>query len=176
MTNSIIVTINLQGPVDKGSVLRAPASQVEFFDDDLRELLRKLDEVMRASKIAVGLAAPQIGQGLRVAAVNVDRSQPTLFLINPVVLSTSGKKDVKYESCMSIPFRKGRVERRHKVSVKYSDAEGREQRLDASGFLARVIQHEIDHLNGVLYVDHVSGGASSLEQADFFSQDETQLD
>lgn len=158
--------------LSRPSGLRNPARVVTDFGKELETLLEDLDDTLRASKIAVGLAAPQIGSGLRVAAINIKREEPTLFLINPVLLETSGKNETKYESCMSLPHLKGRVERRHKALVSYKNVSGEVEELHATGFLARVVQHEIDHLDGKLYADRVKGGVPALENADFFTEDE----
>jgi len=102
-----------------------------------------------------------------VINLNENKEEPTLILVNPKILSTSGKKDKKKESCMSLPHYRGEVERRYKISISYLDRIGKAAQLDAEGFLARVISHEIDHLEGILYIDRMES-LSSLEPVDFF--------
>lgn len=118
--------------------------------------------------MSVGLAAPQIGHPLRVVIVNLNKSEDDdLILINPVVTSNTGSFDEKYESCMSIPHFRGKVKRRKKLTVSYRDVNFIEQELTATGFLARVILHEVDHLDGILYTDRMEP-EQSLEKTDLF--------
>lgn len=118
-------------------------------------------------KIAIGLAAPQVGIQLRLAVINLNKDKPddTLIIVNPRVLSTSEKKDKKKEACMSLPNYAGEVERRHKIVIVCQDRYGKEETLEAEGFLARAIAHETYHLEGLLYVDRMSD-PSQLEQTD----------
>lgn len=123
---------------------------------------------MTAHPIAVGLAAPQIGESLRVAVVNLKRdNEETLVLINPTIVREWGKKDKKKESCMSVPGYRGEVERRYALEVAYFDRGGVRLTMEATGFFARVIAHEVDHLDGRLYVDRMGTGVE-LEPVDFF--------
>lgn len=118
--------------------------------------------------IAVGLAAPQIGISANFCAINLKQKDSiTLVLVNPELISSSGKKDKKKESCMSLPHYRGAVERREKIVVKYQTVHGEEKELEESGFFARVIMHEIDHLNGLLYVDRMES-VNTLEPVTFF--------
>lgn len=170
-THPTIVTIDLSNPSHRAHSLRVQCLPVTEFGEELRLLCGRLEAALRASSIAVGIAAPQIGVSQMVAAINIDRSNETLFVVNPEVLETSGKKDIKFESCLSIPYLRGLVERREKARVRFQDIEGRVQEKSLRGFEARVFLHEIDHLHGVLYSDHVAAGSSNLQRADFFSSD-----
>lgn len=139
----------------------------------LDELVEDLKDTLWHHRIAIGLAAQQqIGHQERVAIVNIDRKNrdAALVLVNPCIERTWGKKDVKRESCMSLPHLAGKVERRWKVAVRFQDKAGRPHFVEAEGFLARVIAHEVDHLDGLLYADRVKP-EESLEPVDLFSND-----
>jgi peptide deformylase len=107
----------------------------------------------------IGLAAIQVGVPRRVVTMDLAKKEegkePRVF-INPEVLWTSEEKAIYEEGCLSIPEFYEEVERPAQVRVKYLDLEGREQELEASGLLATCLQHEVDHLNGVLFIDHIS--------------------
>jgi peptide deformylase len=136
-------------------VLRQRAAPVTTVDAEVRELVDDLFETMRAAR-GVGLAANQVGIARRVAVVDVGEDDPPpLVLINPVLTARSGVQ-VAEEGCLSIPDIFGDVERADSVTLEALDRDGRPYRLDASGFKARAIQHEIDHLDGILFLDHVS--------------------
>lgn len=151
------------------SVLRMPAKEVNNFDEDFQRTVDDLIETLCHHEIAIGLSAPQVGIPLRVSIINLSqgKTDPHLILVNPKVLRISGKKDKKKESCMSVPHYRGEVERRYKISISFQDRFGKPQSLDTQGFLARVIAHEIDHLEGVLYIDKIDD-LSTLEPVDFF--------
>lgn len=157
---------------NKKHLLRTPCDAVIDFGANFQNIVDNLLDTFLSHKIAVGLAAPQIGVNLKVAVVNTNKEKNTdhLIMVNPVVLSTSGKKDKKKESCMSVPNYAGEVERRHKITIKYQDRFGNEQGLNAEGFLARVIAHEIDHLDGLLYIDRMDSSVK-LEHTDIFAND-----
>ena len=136
--------------------LRTRATPVDAVDASLRELIDDMLETMYAAK-GIGLAATQVDVHRRVlvADVSEERNDPRVF-INPEILWTSEEKAVYEEGCLSIPEFYEDVERPAQVRVKYLDLEGREQEVEASGLLATCLQHEIDHLNGVLFIDHIS--------------------
>jgi peptide deformylase len=136
-------------------VLRRRAEAVAAVDDDVRTLVDDLFDTMRAAH-GVGLAANQVGETHRVAVVDVGERDPgQLVLINPVIREGSGV-ELGEEGCLSIPEIYGEVERATRVVVDALDREGRPQRIEATGFRARAIQHEIDHLDGILFIDHLS--------------------
>lgn len=147
--------------------LRKPSEPVTDFGSEFQSNVDKLLEVFYNWKIAVGLSAPQVGIQKRFAIINPDKSkkEDTIVMVNPIILSESGKKDLKYESCLSIPQFKGEVERRKKIYITYFDRYGIKKNLTAEGFLARIFLHEIDHLNGVLFVDRMKPD-TILEHAD----------
>ena len=106
----------------------------------------------------IGLAAPQVGVGLRFAVVDLmpdDRPAP-IVLINPEVTARSDEQATREEGCLSLPGQYADVTRPARVTVRYTDVEGARRQIDAEGLLAACIQHEIDHLDGILFVDHLS--------------------
>jgi len=139
-------------------VLRVACADVERFDARLAGLVRNLVETMYAAP-GVGLAAPQVGVGSRVAVVDVtvgEEEGGLHILVNPVIVEQSGA-ETDLEGCLSIPELSETVKRPGWIVVEAMDVEGKKFRLEAEGFLARVICHEVDHLAGVLFVDHLRG-------------------
>lgn len=130
-------------------VLRQKCQAVKAFNADLRLLLNDMKETVRAEQGA-GLAAPQIGLPLRVVVIDVEEGY--YELINPVILSQKGEQ-VGPEGCLSVKGRQGTVKRPKKVKIEYRDANGRKHTLTAEDFFARAVCHELDHLDGVLYID-----------------------
>ena len=136
-------------------LLRQKAAPVATVDDAVRRLVDDLFETMRAAK-GVGLAANQVGVARRVAVVDVGESDPPpLVLINPRIVSRSTETETAEEGCLSIPEIFGEVERPQTVELEALDRDGRAYRATLSGFKARATQHEIDHLDGVLFLDHL---------------------
>ena len=139
-------------------VLRRPADPVDDIDDEVRALVRDMFETMYDAK-GIGLAAPQVGISRRVIVLDVaeesDESNP-VALVNPRLASWTKKKDKQTEGCLSIPGVEAVVQRPVSVVVDGTDPEGRGVRLEAEGLFARALQHEIDHLDGVLFVDRLS--------------------
>lgn len=151
-------------------ILRKKYTEVREFNEELAQIVQDLKDTLHSDSLSVGLAAPQIGYQLAVAVVNPNKDQEDdLVLINPKVTSESGSWDTKYESCMSVLHKKGQVRRRKKIHVQYYDIEGNKKELQAKSFMARVIMHEIDHLNGILYTDKMDAG-SPLEDTDIFRE------
>ena len=143
-------------------VLRQKSPAVRIVDDEVRQLVDDLFETMRAAK-GVGLAANQIGVARRVAVVDVgEEDPPPLVLINPVILERSEEDETAEEGCLSIPDIFGDVTRPARLVVEALDVEGKKVRTEASGYKARAIQHEIDHLDGVLFLDHLSAVKRNL--------------
>jgi peptide deformylase len=133
-------------------VLRQRAAEVGKVDDEVRALIADLFDTMRAAK-GVGLAANQIGVARRVAVVEAD-GQPPVVLVNPVVVGREGA-DRDEEGCLSIPDVFGEVERAARVVVEATDEHGAPRHIEGAGLFARAIQHEIDHLDGILFLDRV---------------------
>jgi peptide deformylase len=139
-------------------VLREVCPPVERFDDELRRLSADMIETMRAAP-GVGLAASQVGVPLRLCVLDPSAgSDPAAVrvLVNPELLESEGVENEE-EGCLSIPGFVERVERPERVTVRGFDLDGGEISLCADGILARVVCHEIDHLNGVLFVDRLRG-------------------
>ncbi len=137
-------------------VLRQKAKPVARVDDAVRELVDDLFETMRAAR-GVGLAANQVGIARRVAVVDVGEDDPPpLVLINPVIIERGDEVETSEEGCLSIPEIFGDVERHARVVVEALDREGQSYRATTTGYKARAIQHEIDHLDGILFLDHLS--------------------
>lgn len=138
-------------------VLKQKAQPVAQVDDAVRTLVQDMFETMYSAD-GVGLAAPQVGVLQRIIVLDTRPRQPEselLVMINPELLSLEGS--TRYtEGCLSIPGESEDVERAAVVTVRYLDVEGREHTRVCEGLLAIAVQHETDHLNGVVYVDHVS--------------------
>lgn len=135
-------------------VLRKRAAEVERVDDDVLALVEDLLDTMRADK-GLGLAANQVGTSRRVAVVDTNDGQPPAVLINPVIVEREGRA-VQEEGCLSIPEIYGNVARALRIVVETTAPDGGRVRLEATELRARAIQHEIDHLDGILFIDHVS--------------------
>ena len=138
-------------------ILKKKASPVGEVNESIRALVNDLFETMYAAD-GVGLAAPQIGVLKNIIVLDTTPRQPEskpYAMINPQIVSLEGKM-VYTEGCLSIPGEAEEVERAAKVTVKFLDPEGKPQTLEAEGLLAVAIQHETDHLNGTMFVDHLS--------------------
>ena len=141
--------------------LRTKSVAVERIDDDLRRFLDDMLETMYEAP-GIGLAAIQVGIGRRIAVVDVakreDEDAPPnpIFLINPQILSSSDERSIHEEGCLSIPEYYADVERPASVRVGFLDRNGKPQELEANGILATCLQHEIDHMDGVLFIDYLS--------------------
>jgi len=144
-------------------ILRRKSEDVEEFDDRLGELIEKMIETMIVEG-GVGLAAPQVGVSRRLVVVNPDPHNPDtlLALVNPRILSRSDETDCLEEGCLSVPGIRGKVERSIEIEVEYKDPRGEKYCVRIDGLVSRIIQHEIDHLDGVLFVDHLSFGRKTL--------------
>lgn len=132
-------------------VLREAAKEVRKITPVLKVLLDDMVETMYSVQ-GVGLAAPQVGVGKRVIVVDVRDENGLLKMINPVITGREGR-ETDVEGCLSFPGIQGEVERDHRIVLRALDPEGKEMEICASGLLARALQHEIDHLDGVLFVD-----------------------
>lgn len=137
------------------TVLREVAAPVAGIDPGLRDLVRRMFETMYAAG-GQGLAAPQVGRGLRLAVVDVPREGPRHLLVNPRVVWTSDEHERGVEGCLSIPGVHAAVERPAAVAVESLGLDWDVRTIEATGELARCLQHEIDHLNGILYIDRLS--------------------
>ncbi len=149
------------------NVLRKKAKQVEVFDDNLQQLIEDMVVTMREAP-GVGLAAPQIGVAKRVIVVEFghesEESIPKQLyvVVNPEIVDRSEKTVEGIEACLSVPGFAGEVNRSQVVTIRGQDSKGAQIKIRAEGWLARIFQHEIDHVNGVLYTDR----ADNLWQPD----------
>ena len=138
-------------------VLRQPAKRIAKVDAEIKQLIREMLQTMYSAD-GIGLAAPQTAVNKQLIVIDCDPEEaatPPLILINPVVKQESRDLSVTQEGCLSIPGVYLDVKRPAAIEVSYKDEHGRPQKLSATGLLACCIQHEIDHLNGVLFVDRV---------------------
>jgi peptide deformylase len=139
-------------------VLRSASEPIERVDDELRKLADDMLETMYDAP-GIGLAAVQVGVPRRLLVVDCSKDEndkkPMVF-INPEIVVASDDRSVYEEGCLSIPDYYAEVERPATVTVNFIDTEGMRQTIDAEGLLATCLQHEIDHLNGVLFIDHIS--------------------
>lgn len=145
--------------------LRQKSEKVHQIDDETKRII---DEMIASSlaweeehefELSAAMAAPQLGYNKRIIVVREDMSNKDnanfVPLINPVVIKTEGKIVEDYEGCLSVPSIYGKVGRPYKARIKAITENGEEVRLKATGFLARTLLHEIDHLDGVLFIDHI---------------------
>lgn len=140
-------------------VLRRKARKITSFDNDLQKLVDDMVETMREAP-GVGLAAPQVGLSQRLIVVEYDEddqiedSPKKLYVVaNPEIIKTSDETEMGIEGCLSIPGLVGDVERNLEIVVRGQNRRGQPVKIKAKGWLARIFQHEIDHLDGVLYTD-----------------------
>lgn len=134
----------------KNRILRGKAREVTAVNQEIRELVRKMRKIMREAN-GIGLAAPQVGLLIRVFVAEVNKK--SYVFINPELVKTSKDKDVLEEGCLSLPGLFGPVGRSIKVTLIGLDQHGKKVKIKASGLLARILQHEMDHLNGTLFID-----------------------
>jgi peptide deformylase len=139
---------------DEEAVLRKKAEPVTEFNQELKNLISSMIESMVSSN-GVGLAAPQVGISKRILIAGYDDMKP-IALINPEIIETSLEENVYEEGCLSVPGVYAKVTRPLKIKVQAWNERGRPFTIDADGMLATIIQHEIDHLNGVLFIDHLN--------------------
>ena len=132
-------------------VLRQRSAEVAAVDAEIQQFIDDLYETMDAAK-GIGLAANQVGVARRVAVVGVEEVR--LAMVNPVIVQAEGRSRAE-EGCLSIPDLYGEVERAERIVLEALGRDGQPYRREASGLLARAIQHEIDHLDGILFLDHL---------------------
>lgn len=139
------------------SVLREVAEPIDKITDEIRQLANKMLEIMYQAD-GVGLAAPQIGISKRIVVIDISPHDPSakpMVLINPEIIKSEGQTEAE-EGCLSVPEIRGGVKRAEKVTVEALDLNGNKIGIEAQELLARALQHEIDHLNGKIFVDHLS--------------------
>lgn len=144
---SILPMVDYNNPV-----LRQKAKRVSSIDGAIAQLIDDMVETMREVG-GVGLAAPQVGVPLRIAVIELP-DEEIIVLVNPKIVKRSGERQIE-EGCLSIPGYRGEIQRSEKVTVKGLDRFGREIRIKGEGLLAQALEHELDHLDGTLYIDHL---------------------
>ncbi len=158
-------------------ILRAKGKRIEKIDDRIRELAQNMIETMHAAN-GVGLAAQQIGEAIQLAVLDVSQveDRPTtmkldgrevdpatampLVLVNPKV-DLGGETETGTEGCLSFPEITGEIERAKSITVRAQNLDGKPIEIETTGFLARATQHEVDHLNGILFIDRMSSAAKT---------------
>jgi peptide deformylase len=132
-------------------VLRQKAKRVSAIDKSIQRLIDDMIETMQQAN-GVGLAAPQVGVPLRVIVIQMPGEQP-VAIVNPEIVERTGEQEVT-EGCLSVPNHIGELKRSAKVTVKGRDRTGKRIKIKAAGLMAEALEHEIEHLNGILYIDH----------------------
>jgi len=136
-----------------GPVLRQRSKRVRAIDGSVKKLVADMLETLHAAPGRVGLAAPQVGIPLRVIVIGLPEEED-IALINPEIMRRKGERVVT-EGCLSIPGYFGVLKRAESIRVKARDVNGKEIKIKADELLAQALEHEVDHLNGVLYIDHL---------------------
>ncbi len=139
-------------------VLREETKTITTFDSDLKQLVDDMVETMYDAP-GIGLAAPQIGESLKLIVVDISKDREDehefMAMVNPEIVEHEGSQ-LDEEGCLSVPELTAKVKRFQKITVTFQDLEGNEQKLETEDRFAVVLQHEIDHLNGILFIDHLS--------------------
>ncbi len=157
-------------------LLRKKSTRVGVIDDEVKDIISKMTknsldwETLHPHELSAAMAAPQLGINRRIIIVrdDLDDKDNNHFtaLINPEVVRTEGKTVKDYEGCLSVPEIYGLVPRPEKVKVKALLEDGTEARIKAEGYLARTLMHEIDHLNGILFIDHIKDNTDAFYKLD----------
>lgn len=134
-------------------VLHQKAKRVGNINNSVQKLIDDMIDTMRYTN-GVGLAAPQVGIPLQVIVIELPDVDDVITLINPEVVKRSGERELT-EGCLSLPGYRGEIKRSESVIVKGRDRQGKQIRIKADGLLAHALEHEIDHVNGIVYVDHL---------------------
>jgi peptide deformylase len=142
-------------------VLRQKAKRVTRIDTSIRKLIDDMIDTLRADPNRAGLAAPQVGVLLRVAVIELPE-QELITLVNPEIVKKEGERIVQ-EGCLSIPGYFGEIKRAVTVKVKAKNRDGKEFRLKAEGLLAQALEQELEHLDGILYIDHLESSEKLFE-------------
>jgi peptide deformylase len=150
-------------------VLHQKAKRVRKIDGSIQKLVDDMIETMHHVGGAAGLSAPQVGVPLQVVVIELP-GEDVITLINPEVVKSWGEHDVT-EGCLSLPGYRGEIKRSESVTVKGRDRYGKQIRLKADGLLAQALEHEIDHINGVVYIDHLES-VDNLYQIEPEGEDE----
>ncbi|MFC2045554.1 peptide deformylase [Chloroflexota bacterium] len=147
-------------------VLRRKAKKIPKIDDSFQQLIDNMLETMQQAN-GVGLAAPQVGVSLRIIVLQMPEEEP-IVIINPEIVKRTGEREV-VEGCLSFPGYAGEIKRAISITVKGLNREGKPIRLKANDIMAQALEHEIDHLNGTIYIDHLES------QEKLHQKEETEL-
>jgi peptide deformylase len=145
---AVLPIVTLPNPV-----LRQKAKRVRTIDRSIKKLVADMLETLHADEGRAGLAAPQVGVSLRVTVIGLP-DEEDIVLINPEIVKRKGERRVT-EGCLSLPGYMGEITRSETVTVKAMDLNGKPIRIKAEGLLAQALEHEIDHMNGMIYIDHL---------------------
>ena len=162
------------------AILRQKVRPVTQFNDELQTLIDNMIETMRSAN-GVGLAAPQIGENRRLAVIEalpdydeddneIPNTRDLFVIVNPEIVWTSNDVEDGIEGCLSIPGYLGEVERPLSIRVRAQDREGKKIKLKLGGWTARIFQHEIDHLNGVLFIDKLTAPENLWTEEEFHAR------
>jgi peptide deformylase len=144
--------------IEPDPILRKKSELLEQVDDSVRKLMNEMLETMYAAP-GIGLAAVQVGILKRIIVMDVSKEEgkkDPLFLVNPEILYKSKNNSTYEEGCLSLPGQFAEIERPAECHIRYINYEGKEKNLEATGLLSTCVQHEIDHLNGILFIDYLS--------------------
>ena len=144
--------------IEPDPILRKKSDPVQAVDDHVRKLMDDMIETMYKAP-GIGLAATQIGILKRIVVIDIskdDEKKNPLFIVNPEIINQSKNTSIHEEGCLSLPGQFAEIERPAECTLKYIDYHGKEKKLKANGLLATCIQHEVDHLNGILFIDYLS--------------------
>lgn len=159
----------LQTNAESLAILRRSAQSVDWADPALPKLIERLKSTVLAEQ-GVGIAAPQVGLSRRVILVqrlDKEPEKPFELCLNPEILSFGPEKELGWEGCLSVPAGFGQVERSVAVTVRCQSFDGTTRNEAVSGYVARIFQHEIDHLNGILFIDRMAQGAVLLPKDEY---------
>ncbi|PIR55334.1 peptide deformylase [Candidatus Peregrinibacteria bacterium CG10_big_fil_rev_8_21_14_0_10_36_19] len=149
---------------ENAPILRVECKAVKKFDASLKKFVKDMKDTMFAAN-GLGIAAPQVNKDMRVFLVTLDiktKNERVVAMVNPVLSSLSKEKEMGEEGCLSLPGLYGQVSRHKKIEVEFFDVEGNRQMLALKGLNARVVQHENDHINGVLFIDRMKEDAENI--------------
>lgn len=161
--------------IEPQPILHKAGEPILEITPDLQKLVANMRETMHNAN-GIGLAAPQVGQSLSLTVMEYSNTEhpaddiPFTVLINPQIIWRSGQKNVIEEGCLSIPGIYGNVKRPKKVTVQFIDLEGKQREITVDGLFARVVQHELDHLKGVLFTDYVPSGKRIFREPPVYPQ------
>lgn len=135
-------------------VLRQKSKEIKEINSQIKEFILNMQETLESDDNSIGLSAPQVNKSLRIIAVRPDLNKKSFVLINPKITKTSFKKTIMEEGCLSLPNISVSIKRPFKITVQALNKEGAPIKVKVKGLIARIIQHEVDHLEGILIIDY----------------------